>query len=486
MTGMYGENRLFGRRQIFTDAEFIDASNVVAVLDDTVGVYGANRVEIEYLYNYLKGDQPILYRQKDIRPEICNRTVINIANEIVSFKTGYLMGEPVQYVNRSDEETNTDALNALNDYMFAEDKSTKDKELAEWFHTCGVAYRMAIPNKRYKKDSVEDESPFCIYTLDPRDTFVIKRNDLAKTPIAGVVRTVLKSGDEIYTVYTDKECITVKNLKEIISVKSHGCGYVPIVEYPANTPMLGAFEIVLGITDAINNLSSNRLDAIEQFVQSLMVIKGADISSEEFMALKELGGIKIPENGDVKYLVQELSQTHSQTLKDDMYETILTITGMPNRNGRSSTSDTGAAVELRDGWSAAEARAKESEQMFKRAEKRFLKIILHILSRVTDDMPIKLSSIDIRFTRRNYENILSKSQVLTTMLSNDKIAPELAFSHCGLFVDPELAYTVSKQYAEEQEEKNKPDTPTNGAFPFNGAEENADENNEETDRREGN
>jgi hypothetical protein len=66
-------------------------------------------------------------------------------------------------------------------------------------------------------------------------------------------------------------------------------------------------------------------------------------------------------------------------------------------------------------------------------------------------MALKLSAIEIRFTRRNYENIQEKAQVLTSLLSSDKIHPRLAFEHCGLFVDPELAYTQSVEYAEERE-----------------------------------
>ena len=53
---------------------------------------------------------------------------------------------------------------------------------------------------------------------------------------------------------------------------------------------------------------------------------------------------------------------------------------MPNRNGGTSTSDTGSAVIMRDGWSAAEARAKDSELMFKLSEKEFLKLVLRICS----------------------------------------------------------------------------------------------------------
>ena len=199
-------------------------------------------------------------------------------------------------------------------------------------------------------------------------------------------------------------------------------------------------------------MSSNRLDGIEQFIQALLILKGVDLESEEYMALKENGGLKLPPDGDAYYLTQELNQTQTQTLVDYMYQTILVICGMPNRNGGSSTSDTGSAVIMRDGWSDAEARAKDTELMFKMSEKKFLHLAIGIANTLRD-MDLKLSSIEIRFTRRNYENIQAKSQVLTTLLANDKIHPRLAFEHCGLFVDPDLAYTQSKEYADKRKEE---------------------------------
>jgi hypothetical protein len=90
--------------------------------------------------------------------------------------------------------------------------------------------------------------------------------------------------------------------------------------------------------------------------------------------------------------------------------------------------------------------------MFKKSEKVFLKIVLNILRR-TVGTRLKLHDIEAHFTRRNYENILSKAQVLTTMLDNGKIAPELAFTSSGMFIDPEAAYQQSKQYIEDLEAK---------------------------------
>ena len=69
---------------------------------------------------------------------------------------------------------------------------------------------------------------------------------------------------------------------------------------------------------------------------------------------------------------------------------------------------------------------------------------------------LKLRDITIQFTRRNYENIQSKSQVLTTMLSNDKIHPRLAFEHCGMFSDAEDAYRISEEYRASRQQSVQP------------------------------
>lgn len=437
---------LYGRRVIYTDCSEITEKNLLSVLEKALSTHGKNRGEIQYLYDYYKGKQPIRNRTKEIRPEINNKIVVNRANEIVSFKVSYLMGEPVQYVSRSKDDI-SENLNRLNEYVFAEDKAAKDTELAKWFTICGTAYRMVLPDKLKE----EDESPFEIFTLDPRYSFVVYHSGLGNKPMMGVKTVLLEDNTELHSIYTKNMYFEVKD--GIITKKEkHSLGTIPIIEYPANPERLGAFEIVIGLLDAINETASNRLDGVEQFIQALLILKGVDIDSEEFKTLKENGGLKVPLEGDAYYLIQELNQTQTQTLVDDMYDTVLTICGMPNRNGGSSTSDTGSAVIMRDGWTNAESRAKDTETMFKMSEKQFLRIAIQF-SNTLRNMDLKLSAIDIRFTRRNYENIQVKSQVLTTMLNNDKIHPRLAFAHSGLFVDPELAYTQSVEYAKEKKKE---------------------------------
>lgn len=444
---------LNGRRMILTDETEVNIGNVVQILRKALPYHWKNRSEISYLWSYYKGRQPILNRVKEVRPEITNKIVENRANEIVSFKSGYLMGEPLQYVSRGNAENIADAINQLNEFVFAEEKPAKDKELADWFHVCGTSFRMVLPDEMAGED---DESPFEIYTLDPRNTFVVYNNGLGNKPILGVKYVVDENGVVHYSCYSDHEYFEIVESK-VVSYDTHILGEIPIIEYPLNMARIGAFELVIPLLDAINLTDSNRLDGVEQFIQALMLFHNVDISSEDFDELRERGAIKFKDidpqlKAEINYLVSNLNQGETQTLVDHMYQTVLTICGMPNRNGGSSTSDTGSAVIMRDGWSAAEARAKDSELMFKKSERIFLKVVLNIC-RTLADMDLKVCNVEIRFTRRNYENILQKAQVLDLMLKNNKIHPRLAFEHCGLFVDSDLAYTLSAEYAEEQEQK---------------------------------
>lgn len=449
-----------GRTVISTNAKSITRENLLTVLTQAKMTHSKNKTEIEYLFNYYKGKQPILDRKKEVRPDICNTIVVNRANEIVAFKTGYLCGEPIQYINRNGEDTVTENINTLNEYMFSEDKASQDEEIVEWGNICGTAYRLVLPDDRGEID----EAPFEMYTLDPRYAFVVYSNGIGKKPLMGVIESQDENNVTHYSIYTEDKYFHVLE-SSIVEETPHILGMIPIFEYPANNARLGAFEIVLPLLDAINNVESNRLDGVEQIVQAFIKFINCDITKDEYKAFLEMGAIKVKSvdgaPADVGVVTTELNQDQTQTLAENLYNTVLTICGMPNRNGGNSTSDTGSAVLLRDGWSLAEARAKDSEHIFKRAEKQMLKLVLKICN-TSGELALKLSDISLKFTRRNYENIQSKSQVLISMLQQEKIHPLLAFSSSGLFIDPEEAYTLSMKYYEEQQKlAEKPDKTQN-------------------------
>lgn len=449
----------YGRRKIFTDAAEITIKNVVAEVNAAFLVHSDNRNEIIKLYRYYRNKTAIENKTKEIRENINFKIAEARCLEVTNFYKGYIFGEPIQYVRREmskNSATNDDAIasdiNALNSHMADANKASCDSELGKWILVGGAGYKMALPNPEWTM--VGDEPPFNVYSCDPRRSFVVYSSDIDEHAMMNVLYAKRKNGDIVFTVYTKLWVFKFKYGYADVSVERNPLGMLPMVEY-ASADRLGVFEPVIPLVDALNALQSNRLDDVAQYINSFLAIVGAEINEDTYKKLEEWKMLCLPEGTDAKYLSTPMSQADVQTLKDDLYQAILTITGTPNRNGGSSTSDTGQAVELRDGWSSAETRAKDIETSFKAAEKEHLKVILRIM-RDTVGTQLRLGDIHPHFTRRNYENIATKSQVLISMLNNPKIHPELAFAYCGMFVDPESAYLQSMKYYEEQMEKWEP------------------------------
>ena len=473
----------YGRRKIFTDEAEITAENVVKEVNAAYLVHLENRNEIISLYQYYRNKTVIEDKKKEVRENINFKVGEARCLEVTNFYKGYIFGEPIQYVRREKSQNGTADdviaadINALNSCMSDANKASCDSTLGKWMLVGGAGYKMALPNKAWQKDG--DEPPFNVYAPDPRRTFVVYSRDVDEHPVMNVTYSKQKNGDIVFTVYTPDFVYTYQYGHSIPVIAANPLGLLPIVEYPA-ADYLGIFEPVVPLVDALNALQSNRLDDVAQYINSFLAILGAQVDEETYKKLDEWKMLCLPEGTDAKYLSSPMSQADVQTLKDDLYQAILTICGVPNRNGGSSTSDTGQAVELRDGWSSAETRAKDIETSFKASEKEHLKVVLRIM-RDTVGTKLKLSDIEPHFTRRNYENIATKSQVLIAMLNNPWIHPEVAYASCGMFPDPESAYLQGKAWKEEQdkiaEEKAKKEAArvaNSGANPVSGVQQEAD------------
>lgn len=444
----------YGRQIIYTDTNVITAENVVDEVNKAYATHCVNQAEIQKLWDYYRGKTKILSKTKEIREEINHKVNENRAYEIVSFHKGYVFGEPIKCVRRENAEDKrvdddiASDINALNGYMEDANKASCDNSLAEWMYVAGCGYRLVLPNKLWVADG--DEAPFEIYSLDSRDTFVVRSTDIDKHVVMAVCVSETEKG-RVFSGYTNDWYFRFEDIGAV-EWRANPLGMIPIIEYPADNARLGVFEIVVPLLDSLDELQSNRMDDIVQFVNSFLAILGGQLDEETYKKLNDWKTLCLPEGVDAKYLSPAMKQSDVQTLKDDLYQSILTICGVPNRNGGTSTSDTGSAVVLRDGWQSAEARAKATEEIFKSSEKQFLKIVLRIL-RDTVGTKLKLTDITSHFTRRNYDNIASKSQVLTAMLNNPWIHPEVAYASCGMFPDPESAYLQGKAWHDEQAKK---------------------------------
>ena len=414
-----------GRKIAYTDVEQITADNIVKVIGDCIGVFNYNKSVIKYLWEYYKGDQPVLYH----------------AYEWVQFKVGQTYGEPIQFVSRKDDEAVNKAVDELNDYLADANKHEKDIKAGEWQSATGTSFK-AI-------QIVNGDVPIRVVAPNPLNTFVIY-NRSSEEPILAVQELKDENGEWYKLCYTESYECKIKNSAVVPDTwKLHGFGGIPIVEFPNNHERLSDIELVIDLLDAINNTQSNRMDGIEQFIQAWYKFVNCEIDEEEFKKMKMnhalvVKSINKDNKSDVDVMSQELDQTQTQVSKDDLTDSALSILGIPNKQGNTG-GDTQGAVELRNGWDFSKSRARLKDPVVKTAEKRLAKVALNVIRIKKEDLKITLRDFDVQINHSPQDNMYTKSQTLLQLLQCG-IHPLIAIKTVGLWGDCEKTFNLSKPY----------------------------------------
>lgn len=443
---------LFGRRKLYTSYEEITKENVVDALSAVQGDFSANCTEIKYLYDYYKGKQEILNRTKELNDYILNKIVENRFREVVDFHTQYLAGDAIKY--SSNEQDYAAEVDKLNDFCRLEGKETHDYSLIKWYNICGTAYRLVLP----KESEEDDESPFFITPLDPTTAGVAYTTKVPHSPKFCFYVTTDTEGVQTYSVY-------VKNpngnrffeiTDDIVTrEEDYPLSELPIIEYPCGEDRMSSAEVVIPLCDAINNLNSNRLDGVEQAIQTLLVLTNCKLpDGMTANQIKEMGLIELvstEQRASVEQISTKLDQQNTQTLKEDLLNAIRTIASLPNTSDNGySGGDNGLAVVYRNGWEGAYESALGDQKNIDRPEYMTIKLMLEICE-ATGKLSIPIRAINIDYTRQHYENMATKSQVLIAMLNNEKIHPKVAYEVCGLFYDPNKKFIEGMEWYEEQQ-----------------------------------
>lgn len=451
-------NTMFGRLDIYASFDEITPENVVEELNSALVYHVQNLLQENFLYWYRRNVQPILNRRKEVRPDILNIVQENHADEIVTFKNGYFLTQPANYVSRRKGSQNK--VNKLNEFLYRSGKHYADNANVNWFHTVGKA-------ALYVEPTPDEEVPFKAYALDPRSAFVVYSLRPGNDPVMGVNFVVAdeKALFDVYTrdyvfhlrgVTTGKMLTTeingdfIASATDIVSVEPNVLGKIPIIEYRYSEINTGAFELVIPLLDAINNIQSNRVDGVEQFIQSLAVAVNCqfdedttanDIRKAGMIVLKSIGENK----ADFKILSEQLDQQQTQTLVDYLYGQVQRICAMPiiSRDGKVYDA-TGSAALVTSGWFQADASARNTEDLFRRSNKYFDEIVVDILRR-KGLLNININDFELQFTRNETANCQSKAQAFQTLMAAG-FHPELAAAKSGISSDPVADMKMSEKY----------------------------------------
>ena len=450
---------MFGRRRIYCDADVINDGNIVEIITAAMSVHKKNATAIQNLRKYLSGDQPILNRVKKTREDITNKVVVNTAAEVMDFKLSYIFGSPLDIVRSANSESTVD-ITPFQRMMREQGKDGVDQVIAQDMLTGAFGYRGVLPNP-----DKGDISPFCMVDMNPETTFCVYKNDVFKRKMLGVSYVVKNEQSVVLTAYSDTtryELVSagIDGDWKLVDASPNGVGLIPIIAYEM-PELMGAFEKAIPLMNALNTAASNRVDDLEQFIQSILWISGVELDEDAKKELKTSLCLLTPNVQDgaqpqVKFLVNNLDQAGIQGMVDDLYYHILEVCSCPGRE-QSSGGNTGAATELgAGGWRKAQYSAERIISAWQKGDRDMYKVALAILA-MSSKTPAELkelkpTDLETKFTLSKSNDLLTKTQGILNLMQAG-VHPRIAYRVVGVFPDPEQVYEESKETADKAMEK---------------------------------
>ena len=462
----------YTEEQLLNGTEQEQALKVLDILSNSIEIHEKNKTESMYLINYLYGDQDIKNKVKFTRCEINNKGVENWAWAFQDWKKAFLLGKPIQYAPL-DDVANTE-ISILNKYNTYEDKDQKDQDLYEDVFTVGRGFRY----ENATPVTEDDEAPFEILNLDVLNTEVVYSSSIKHEQLLTFVETdkqyIVQNVNpdtgkpeqqtnyyKEYTVYTRNKWYLINNkanIMQIVETKPIIHNIHLITEYYFNRHRVSLLEIGKDLFDDINYVENLDKDDIEAFVNSIMVFTNAEVNEEGMEAIKKYGAVSI-KSTDQKKASVELLQSRLKSLDTQIYylrklSALHSILSVPQatQNGEISNAETGKAVLTGQGFTSSSVRIENEEKAFKKCDRNALKVLLKICRNASDSeiKNLKVSDIDIKFSRDLSENLLVKTQALIN-LATAQIPPEIRNAVIGLFSDPVAVTRMQEEYIKEQQ-----------------------------------
>ena len=435
-TTVYESDYLYGvpsgRKRIYTDKIPETNNDIIDIVTQALTYHEKNRKDMKKLVMYYLGIHDIYNRVTNYSSQVNNKLVLNYAQSITRDVVGYTFGKDIEYVQKNIEDS--EKVRELVSILEYEEASLEDNITATYCSICGIGYECTLASDDYLDDP---ETGIKISHLNPLNTFVVYSHEIKEPIVLTCTYYTGEDGITRYAVFTKKDKFIIKDLanKQIEYLGEHGFKDNPITVFENNHFLTGDYETALTILDAINKVSSDSVNDIENYVQSLLVFINATLGDDEEerkkvrQQIKEnrIIEIKSPQgmNADAKYITQQLNPETTKALREYLEESLWKIVGIPDRKTRGGGGgDTGDAVKLRDGWADLETLARTKEKFFRKGKRQQLVIVLDILSYINDKLTnIKAKDIEIKFSRNKNDNLSTKAQAYSTLIATETLDP---------------------------------------------------------------
>ena len=495
---------MLGRKKILTSRTLNgDISNdmreIPLILQEVMPIHSENVAVMKRLINYYYNQTDIYAREKVVCPDVCNKVSINRACAAVTTINSYTFSNPFKFVGQGNKKRQ---YVAFNNALKADNYSSKLQEMTFNAAMTGLGYKyVCIPTEKEKKNGLWFKT---VTEIDPLTAFCVYSNTIRTEKVMGVMFFERYTYDEkgkrngteiVYNVFTKWHHWTFIQKGNIYTVQvtyfydnlgnkinATAVPYdvefvnniarpiertIPLLENKRKYDNTNDFELSISLINAINTIVSNATDCVEQNADYIFKFRNVDIGTwdengqnakldnikraikNHILAIDSIEGAS--QQPDAEIMEIPLNQSEVRALIDFLKEELEISLCVPNRNTSTSSTETGTAIETRNGYRSLEDIAAIITNCALETEKEFVVCALEIAQsqKGCPFASVKPSEIDIKPMRNKVESVISATQAYSTLRSagmNDISSLEIT----GLVADPVATAEANIQAKEEE------------------------------------
>lgn len=392
------------------------------------------RKNIRKDYDFYRLNHPIIDKQRVFKDtEINNKILVPNLKSMVDWKTGYILGNPINYAQGKIQ--GTDDIEYLNKYGRDVSKRSIDKKVLTWVFSTGVGYYFIEP-KSVDYDS-EYQAPYNLYCIEADRCAKVYSSYLGEEELFDIIYTTHKKIDkdieyefDVLDVYLTDQVITYEKPNDFLKfqhkyTQTRGIKKpLPLVEKRADETGIGIVALGKSMQVAIDRILSNGLDNIEEVVNQIFVYKNVDLGeTPEDMALNHTnmvknGAISVVDSSpdvkaDVDTIKPDLNLTEFVQIYNVINRALHDTAGVPmEESNTNSGGTTKSGSEVANGYENAYNRAINEQNILLEADYELLKRILWICqnSKGNKINNIYASDIEIKYNFNLTDNMQVKAQ----------------------------------------------------------------------------
>lgn len=404
---------------------------------------------LQKLINYYMGQQSINDEESDSSKP---KTVCNHAKDISDTAAGYFLGSPISWKQVGGEQ-DEEQFNKLMDVFDHAEVADTDQENALYLSICGRAYEYVYAE--------EEEPELMTMPLDPLHTFIVcdesiehkelfavyyyyKQNDVADTQDMKLYIMVFTDSEILRWTLTSNEDVAPER-------ETHNMGHIPVILYRNNKFCIGDFEQQIGLIDAYNTLTSDRVEDKEQFIDAILVIYGSLLGEDSESSDKAMDEVKkkklleLDDDARAEYLTRTLDEGGMEILRTALKEDIYTFSHVPNLTDKNfAGNSSGVAMEYK--LLGLEMLTKIKERWYRKSLRKRLKIFLHFYG--IKEMKLKEENLEVKFSRGLPKNLAEIAGIVTSLTGT--VSQATLLSQIPFVEDPLAEIEAVKQENEEK------------------------------------